>query len=179
MRREEFASSIMMAGDPSADAISQRAIALYEALAAESPGIPGPRLGLAEALGDRATMLSFTRGLSAAESPFRRSLAIRREMAISSGDPRLLSWFSQGQVQFAALLDREGRPRDAETARREILDVFARLTAEHPDRPDRRRLMASAYRELGDTVASGGRRLESEQAYRLASKLAPRGVWQA
>ena len=162
--------SLMMAGDPAADAAYERAIALYEALVAESPGVPALRFGLAEALGDRATMLSFTRGLSAAEAPFRRSLAIRREMAISSGEPGLLSWFAQGQVQFAALLDREGRPGDAEAARREILDVFARLTT---DRPDHRRVMASAYRELGDTFASGGRRLESEQAYRLWHRHSP------
>ena len=38
--------------------------------------------------------------------------------------------------------------------------------------PDRRHLMASDYRELGDAFAAGGLRLESEQAYRLASTLA-------
>ena len=110
--------SLMMAGDPAADVAYHRAIALYEALAAESPDRPEPRLGLAEVLGDRATLLALTRGLPIAEGSFRRSLALRREMATASGDPKLLPWFTHGQPTRAAMADGEGRPATPRRARR-------------------------------------------------------------
>jgi serine/threonine protein kinase len=172
--------SLMLVADPLADESYLRAIALYGKLAAGSPAAPEPRKGLAYVLWDRGTLLMATGRLGEAEALFRRSQAIRKALATEFPDDRAaLSEFARTQVGLAAMIDGFGRPRDAEAARREVSDLFDALAADRAAPPDRRRLLAWAYRELADALGSFGRAAESAQALDRASKLereaAPRG----
>jgi serine/threonine protein kinase len=164
--------SLMIVSDPLADASYLRAVALYEGLAAESPAAPEPRKGLANVLWDRGTLLMAARGPRDAEALFRRSQAIRKQLATEFPDDRQsLSGFAQSQVALAAIIDGFGRPGDAEAARREILDLFAALAADRAASPERRRLLALANRDLAEALGQFGRAAESQQALERASAL--------
>jgi serine/threonine protein kinase/uncharacterized protein HemY len=164
----------MVVNDAGAQDAFRSSVALYEALAAESPDQPAIRQELAYTLKDQGMLLEPLGGLTAAEPSYRRSVSILQELVAQHPDVSdYLSSLTQNQVNLSALLDKEGRARDAERVRRDLLETYAKLEAELPDVPDRRAQMAKALCQLGSRLAVKDRRQDAEPIYCRALKLDP------
>jgi len=164
----------MMLGDPRSRDAFLRSIGLYERILAGSPGRPEVRRGLAEVLRDLGTMLRLTRGLAVGEPYYRRSMTILREMAAERPDelPPLVD-LAENLVAWAGSLDAAGRHDEAGQDCRQALDSYAERAARLKDSPGLRRELAAACRQLGRSLAAGGKTSEAQQAIRMASGLDP------
>jgi tetratricopeptide (TPR) repeat protein len=111
-----------------------RSIGLYDAEQSGGTDVPGSTRELAQVLDDLGRFLRKSRGFAPAEPFLRRSLEIQRRLfEVNPAASELLISHAYHQLEFADLLESDGRPSDADNARRQLGDRLDRAVRLIPD----------------------------------------------
>jgi serine/threonine protein kinase len=126
-----------------------RASVIFEQLAAELPGVPEHREGLAASYHGRAMLLSSASRPHEAEGHLTNALALMEKVVEEAPTPQRRHNLGLYQLSMAILLHTTGRLEAAEQASRQASEDFARLTEELPTEWDHALGLAKGRHRLG------------------------------
>ncbi|MHC4668476.1 MAG: tetratricopeptide repeat protein [Planctomycetota bacterium] len=156
----------MLGRSAEAEQAYERAVGVFESLAAESPGSSDLRHQIACTLYKWGDLLQFTDQDDEAERTFRRSLSISEGLLTErSPHPGHLECVASSRLQLGGLLDATARPKEAEQNFLRARKLFAALHDKHPENRVYQRGLAHVSFKLARQAMNRG---DFAEAARLA-----------
>jgi serine/threonine-protein kinase len=158
--------------EPAQRAFLEKALAYYEAFAAESGNSAEIRKGVADAHLRVGKIRSRLGQHAEAEAAYRRALELYARLADDvPAVPEYRRALASSHNNLGLLLADTGHPKEAEAAYRDALALYQTLAADFPAVPQYRQELAKSHNNLGILLSDTGRPAAAEAAYRDALAL--------
>jgi serine/threonine protein kinase/tetratricopeptide (TPR) repeat protein len=146
-----------------------QALSVYKQLAADFPGRPEFRLGLADCHNSRGGLLHATGRFQDAQQDVDQALSIHKQLAADfPSQPEYRRALGASYNNWGLLLRESGSLQEAEQVCEQALSIQTQLAAEFPNRPEFRQELARSYSNRGTLLQLSRRLKEAEQDYNQA-----------
>src|SRR5205807_5345300 len=115
-------------------------------------------------------VLRLTGRMGEAQVAYQQALEIQQRLGAefpekSDGRPEYRQEMARTHYNLGILCNDTQRPREAETAFNEALNLLSKLATEYPKNPVCQQHLARAYLNLGPVLRASGRTKEAEETY--------------
>jgi tetratricopeptide (TPR) repeat protein len=147
------------------------AVALWQELSDDYPGVPDYRKGLARSYNELGLLLAARGWHREAEDGYRKALALYRQLAEDSTVPDYRRELAGTQNNLGNLLKNTGGLKEAEVHLVDARTVCKELAGQFPTEPSYRQRLADSHNNLGILLWDTGQLKDAEEAFREAVAL--------